>query len=273
MTKKNSIGFVCAHPVPILLQNVNSFTLGARSVNPKVKVHVVWTNSWSDPATEAEATKGLIESGVDVLGSVLDSPLVVAKTAEQNHIWLIGSQSDLRTVAPTTWLTGSRWNWNGSYLKIVKSVLDGSWQPAIQWLGMKEGAVELCPIGTTVPRSVAREATSAAEQIKQGTKVIFKGPLKDRDGKLRLAAGQIADAKWLSEMDFFVEGVDGTLVLPKVVVGFAKGIEQKLLLVGRQLAGGKEVFHLLDHRPVFLGDTLGKRDGLVRLALVWLFFK
>ena len=211
MTKKNSIGFVCAHPVPILLQNVNSFTLGARSVNPKVKVHVVWTNSWSDPATEAEATKGLIESGVDVLGSVLDSPLVVAKTAEQNHIWLIGSQSDLRTVAPTTWLTGSRWNWNGSYLKIVKSVLDGSWQPAIQWLGMKEGAVELCPIGTTVPRSVAREATSAAEQIKQGTKVIFKGPLKDRDGKLRLAAGQIADAKWLSEMDFFVEGVDGTL--------------------------------------------------------------
>src|SRR3990167_7091629 len=103
MTKKNSIGFVCAHPVPILLQDINAFTLGARSVNPKAKVHVVWTNSWSDPPTEAEAAKGLIDSGVDVLGCVLDSPLTVAKTAEQNHIMFVGSQADLQKIAPNSW--------------------------------------------------------------------------------------------------------------------------------------------------------------------------
>jgi basic membrane protein A len=102
MTKKNSIGFVCAHPVPLLLQNINSFTLGVRSVNPKAKVHVIWTNSWSDPPTEAEACKSLIDSGVDVLGCVLDSPLTVAKTGEQNHIMVFGTQADLQKFAPNS---------------------------------------------------------------------------------------------------------------------------------------------------------------------------
>ena len=211
MTKKNSIGFVCAHPVPVLLQNINAFTLGARSVNPKVKVHVVWTNSWSDPPTEAEATKGLIESGVDILGCVLDSPLTVAKTAEQNHIMVVGTQADLQKIAPNFWLTGSRWNWDMTYYKIAKSVQDGTWKPETRWLGMKDGAVELCSFGKLVPQPLQKEAASAAEQIKQGKRIIFRGPLKDRDGKQRLSAGQVADPDALSEMGWFVEGIDGTL--------------------------------------------------------------
>lgn len=167
MTKKNKIGFVCAHPVPVLIQNINAFTLGARSVNPKAKVHVVWTNSWTDPPTEAEATKGLIESGVDVLGCVLDSPLTVAKTAELNHIMVVGTQADLQNIAPNFWLTGSRWNWDMTYYKIAKSVQDGTWTPETHWLGMKDGAVELCSFGKLVPEPLQKEAASAAEQIRQ----------------------------------------------------------------------------------------------------------
>lgn len=211
MTKKNSIGFVCAHPVPILLQNINSFTLGVHSVNPKAKVHVVWTNSWSDPATEAEACKGLIESGVDVLGCILDSPLTVAKTGERNGVMVVGSQADLQKFAPNNWLTGSRWNWNNAYLKMTKSVMDGTWKPESLWLGMKDGAVELCSFGKKVPPALQKQTQAVTEQIKQGKKVIFTGPLKDREGKQRLTAGQTADGKWLSQMDFFVEGVEGTL--------------------------------------------------------------
>lgn len=211
MTRKNNIGFVCAHPVPILLQNINAFTLGARSVNPKVKVHVVWTNSWSDPPTEAEAAKGLIESGVDVLGCVLDSPLTVAKTAEKNNIMVVGTQADLKDVAPKSWLTGSRWNWDQTYCKIAKAVQDQNWKNDTYWMGMKDGAVELSSINPVVPKAVKEQATTVATQIKQGKKAIFVGPLKDRDGKQRLAAGQSADLKWLSAMDWFVEGVDATL--------------------------------------------------------------
>ncbi len=211
MTKKNSIGFVCAHPVPLLIQNINAFTLGARSVNPKVKVRVVWTNSWSDPATEAEATKGLIDSGVDMLGCVLDSPLTVAKTAEKNHIMFFGTQADLHEIAPNYWLTGSRFNWDRTYFNIAKAVQDRTWKPTAQMLGMKEGAVELCSFGKLVPTALQKQATASAEQVKQGKKIIFLGPLKDREGKHRLAAGQAADPKLMSEMNWFVEGVDGTL--------------------------------------------------------------
>lgn len=211
MTKKNSIGLVCAHPIPVVLQDINAFALGARSVNPQVKIHVVWTNSWSDPLTEAEATKGLIESGVDILGSVLDSPLTVTRTAEQNKVMVVGTQTDIQEMAPTTWLAGSRWNWGSTYQKIAKSVQDKTWQSKSSHLGMKEGAVELCSFGKLVPPAVKNQALAAAEQIKQGKKVIFAGPLSDRDGKLRLSAGQTADAKLLSEMDWFVPGVYGTL--------------------------------------------------------------
>lgn len=211
MTKTNKIGFVCAHPVPVLLQNINAFTLGARSVNPKATVKVVWTNSWSDPATEAEATKGLIESGVDILGCVLDSPLTVARAGEAHHIMVVGTQADLQKVAPTQWLVGSRWNWDNTYLKIAKSVQAKSWKKETLWLGMKDGAVEMCPFGKLVPKPVQDHAKVVADQIKAGKKIIFSGPIKDRDGKLRIAAGQVADAKQLSEMDWLVPGVEATL--------------------------------------------------------------
>jgi len=211
MTRKNSIGFVCAHPVAVLLQDINAFTLGARSVNPKVKVHVVWTNSWSDPPTEAEATKGLIDSGVDIVGCILDSPLTVAKAAERNHVMVFGTQADVHKFAPNYWLSGTAFNWNTTYLKIAKSVQERTWKPDTHWLGMKDGAVELCSFGKLVPNDLQKQATAAAEQVKQGKKIIFLGPLKDREGRQRLAVGQAADAKSLSEMDWFVEGVDGTL--------------------------------------------------------------
>ena len=213
MTKKNQIGLVCAHPVPTLLQDINAFTLGARSVNPKVKVHVVWTNSWSDPPTEAEATKGLIEQGMDVIGCILDGPLTVTQAAEKNHVMVFGAQADLNKFAPEGWLTGSRWNWTNIYLQIAKSVQEGTWKKECYWLGMKDNAVDLCSFGKLVPREVQIEAISVAAKIKNGKFMIFKGPLKDRDGKIRLAAGKLPDAQWLSQMNFFVDGVEGNLTV------------------------------------------------------------
>lgn len=105
MTKTNNLGFIAAHPIPQVLQNVNAFTLGVRSINPKAKVHVVWTNSWSDPATEAEAAKGLIESGADTLTMHLDSPLTVVQTAEKYGVMTVGYHADLQKFAPKGWLS------------------------------------------------------------------------------------------------------------------------------------------------------------------------
>jgi basic membrane protein A len=211
MTKKNNVGFVAAHPVPIILQYINAFTLGAHSVNPKVTVHVTWTNSWSDPPTEAEAAKGLIEAGADVIGVVQDSPTAVVQTAEKEGAYSIGNHADLNKFAPKGWLTGGKWNWGPYYVKVANSVIANTWKPASDSLGMKDGAIELSSFGPSVPKSVQQEATAARKKIVQGELIIFKGPLKDRDGKTRLNEGQKADLKCLSEMDWFVPGVEGAL--------------------------------------------------------------
>jgi basic membrane protein A and related proteins len=211
MTKKNNIGFVCAHPIPTILQDINAFTLGARSVNPKVQVHIIWTNAWSDPPTEAESTKSLIESGADIIGCILDSPLTVTKIAEENHVMLVGTEADLQKLAPNSWLAGSRWNWGPAYCDIVNSIRGGTWKPECHWLGIKDGAVQMCSFNNKVPKALQQQALTVAEQIKQGKKIIFKGPLKDQNGKERLKAGQLATPEWLSQMNWFVEGVDATL--------------------------------------------------------------
>lgn len=211
MTKSNVIGFIGGHPVPPLIQLINAFTLGAHSVNPKVKVRVVWINTWADPPTEAEAAKGLLDIGADVLVSNLDSSKTVSEAAEGRGAFSVGTHADLCKIASKGWLTGASWNWGPLYLKIAKSVSDGSWKPGSYLFGMKEGYVTLSSIGPAVPKPVRQEALALEQRIKRGQFIVFQGPLKDRDGKERLSRGQTAEPKWLSEMNWFVAGVEGTL--------------------------------------------------------------
>ncbi len=211
MTKTNKLGFIAGHPVPNLLQNINAFTLGARSVNPNVKVHVVWTNSWSDPAVEAESAHSLIEHGIDVLGSALDNPLTVLKTAQRSHVMVFGTYADMQREIPEYWTTGSCWNWDKPYLEITKSVENGTWRPGARWYGIKDGAVALASFGKIVPKDVKEQALAENAKVQSGKKIIFQGPIEDREGVMRLTNGQIASEKSLSEMDWFVKGVEGAL--------------------------------------------------------------
>jgi len=213
LTKTNDLGFIGAHPVPPVIQDVNAFTLGARSVNPKVKVHVVWTNSWSDPASESEAAQGLIEQHVDVLAMHIDSPIVVAQVAEKNGIYCVGFHADLRKYAPKGFLTGQAWNWGPLYVKVAQSIIDKSWKSADTTYHMKDGYSTLAPFGKAVPVSMQEDALKLKKKIEDGTYVVFQGPLTDRDGKERLPAGAKPDPAFLNRMDFFVPGVVG--VLPK----------------------------------------------------------
>jgi basic membrane protein A and related proteins len=211
MTKCNKIGYVASHPVPPLLINLNAFTLGARSVNPKAEVHVVWTNSWADPATEAEAARGLIDQGVDVLAAHLDSALTVVQIAEKNHLYSVGYHADIHHLAPQGWLTGQRWNWGPHYVNIVQSVLNHTWRGGNDLATSQENCSELSSIGNEIPAAVKREALDLWAKIKAGKFIIFRGPLKDRDGKIVIPAGKTLDDALLSKTDWLVPGVYGNL--------------------------------------------------------------
>jgi basic membrane protein A len=211
MTKTNKLGFIASHPVPVLLQAINAFTMGARSVNPKAVAKVVWINSWSDPPAEVEAFKGLAESGVDVVANYQDNQTAILRTAEGLGIYAVGCWSDAHDLAPKEWLTGGCLDWGPLYVKITKSVMDHTWKSCSFTCGMEGGYIKLSSIGSAVPPTVKKEALALEQDMKSGKFAIYKGPLKDREGRERLRAGQKADMKWLASVDFFVDGVEGSL--------------------------------------------------------------
>ncbi len=211
MTKVNKIGYIGAHPVPPLLVNLNAFTLGVHAVNPKAKIIMLWTNSWHDPALEVEAVNSLTETGADIVFANLDSPVSVLQAAERKHLYSVACPADLNNLASTGWLTGAKWNWGPLYVKIIRSILDNTWQRADSRYDAKEGYVQLSLFGSVVPKAVQKNALEIFEELKTGKSIVFKGPIRDREGVLKIPAGQIADAKYLAQIDWVVSGVQGAL--------------------------------------------------------------
>ena len=80
MTKSETLGFVGSFPIPEVVRNINAFTLGARSVNPKIKTKVIWVNTWYDPAKERQAAETLVAQGADVMCQNTDSPAMSRTT-------------------------------------------------------------------------------------------------------------------------------------------------------------------------------------------------
>jgi len=210
MTKSNVLGYVAAFPIPEVLQGINAFAKGARSVNPKAEVRVIWTNSWYDPGKEREAANTLISQGADVLTHHTDSTAVV-QTAEEKGKYAFGYHSDMSKYGPKAHLTASTHNWADFYTKTVGDVLAGSWKTTHVWGGMKEGMVKLAPLNPAIPADVKAMVATLEGDIKSGKLHPFAGPLKDQDGKERVAAGKSPSDEELGKMDYYVEGVASKL--------------------------------------------------------------
>jgi basic membrane protein A len=210
VTKKNLLGFVGAFPIPEVIYNINAFTLGAQSVNPKVKVSVVWTNTWFDPTTERQAAISLLDKGADVLLAYQDSPATLQAAAERGAL-AGGNDSDMTKYAPKSYLTNAVWNWGPYYVRAVQAVKDGTWKSE-QYLGsMADGTVTLAPLGESVPAAVKALVAAAQDKIVKGQFTVFTGPLKDQSGAVKVAAGTaMTDAEVLS-MNWFVAGIDGKI--------------------------------------------------------------
>ncbi|MFG6490230.1 BMP family ABC transporter substrate-binding protein [Roseateles sp. BYS78W] len=208
MTKTNTIGVVGSIPIPEVIRNINSFTLGAQSVNPKIKTKVVWVNEWFDPPKETEAATALINGGADVLMQNTDSAAVL-KTAEEKGKRAFGWDSDMKAYGPKAHLGSAVINWAPYYIKATHDALDGSWATGKAWWGVKEGAIDIVSIADDVPA----EAKAKVEQVKAGLKdgsfSIWKGPIVDNTGKEVLAKDAIADDAFLGGIKFFVKGVEG----------------------------------------------------------------
>jgi len=208
MTKTNTLGFVGSFPIPEVLRNINAFTLGAQSVNPKIKTKVVWVNTWFDPPKESEAAQSLINQKADVLLQNTDSTAVL-QTAEKNGKYAFGWDSDMSTFGPKAHLGSAIVNWAPYYIKAVEELKAGTWKTERTVWGVKEGLNDLIKIADVVPEDAKKRVEEIKAGMKDGSFEVFTGPIVDNTGKERLAKDAKGDQAWRDKIDFYVKGVEG----------------------------------------------------------------
>ena len=208
MSKTGTLGVVASVPIPEVVRNINSFTLGAQTSNPKIKTKVVWVNEWFNPPKETEAATSLINGGADVLFQNTDSPAVL-KTAQDKGKRAFGWDSDMTAYGPKAHLASAVINWTPYYIKATKDALEGTWTTGGVWWGVKEGAIDLVSVAEDVPAETKAKVDEVRAGLKAGTFSIWKGPLVDNTGKTILKDGEVADDKFLSGVMFYVKGVEG----------------------------------------------------------------
>ena len=212
MTQTGVAGYVAGFPIPEVLQGINAFTLGMRSVNPKAQVKVVWLNAWFDPPREREAAMTLFNQNADVMAFHTGSTAVMAAAQERGKM-AVAYHSDMRAVAPDAQIVAVTHQWGGYYTERAKAVLDGSWKSGKVWGGVKEGLIRVGDFGPRVPKAVQDEVQARQKDIAAGKLHPFRAAanVRDNQGQVVIAKGSVLRDEQILQMNWLVEGVQGHL--------------------------------------------------------------
>ena len=210
MSQSNILGYVAAHPIPEVIRGLNAFALGAQSVNPDIKVHVVWTQTWYDPAKEREAAESLLDIGADVIAQHQDTP-APQQAAEKRGHYSVGYNSDMSSFAPKAHLTAPVWHWEVVYEKVVEQVHTGTWSSSQYWGGLADGVVGLAPYSDLVPQDVRDLVEAKKAEIVSGAWDVFTGPINNQAGEVWVPEGEVMSDGDMLGMTDLVRGVVGTI--------------------------------------------------------------
>ncbi|MCA0212225.1 MAG: BMP family ABC transporter substrate-binding protein [Proteobacteria bacterium] len=208
MTKTNVAGYVAGFAIPEVLQGINAFALGLRSVNPKAQVKVVWLNAWFDPPRERDAAMSLFNQDVDVIAFHTGSTAVMAAAQERGKM-AVAYHSDMRKAGPDAQIVAVTHQWGAYYTQRTRAVLDGTWKSGNVWGGVKEGMIRVSDFGPKVPKTVQDEVLARQKDIAAGKLHPFRGPIADNEGKTVVPAGAVMTDPQILSMNFLVSGVQG----------------------------------------------------------------
>jgi len=207
MSKVGVLGYIASFPIPEVISGINATMLGAQTVNPNIKVKIIWVNTWFDPGKEADAAKALADQGADVLMQHTDSPAAM-QIAAQRGIYAFGQDSDMTKFGPKSQLTSIIDNWAPYYIQRAKDMIDGTWKSTDTWGGLNSSLVVMAPYAN-MPDDVKKLAMDTEAAIKGGTLHPFKCPITDQDGKtVECKGGSNLDDGQILSMNFYVKGVD-----------------------------------------------------------------
>jgi simple sugar transport system substrate-binding protein len=203
---------VAGFPIPEVLQGINAFTLGMRSVDPKARVLVVWLDAWFDPPRERDAAMTLFNQDVDVIAFHTGSTAVMAAAQERGKM-AVAYHSDMRKVAPDAQIVAVTHQWGRYYTQRAQAVLDGTWKPVSVWGGVREGMIRVGDFGPKVPKAVQDEVLARQQDIASGKLQVFRAAqdVRDNEGKMVIAKGTGLRDDQILMMDWLVEGVQGRI--------------------------------------------------------------
>jgi basic membrane protein A len=210
MTQTGVAGYVAGFPIPEVLQGINAFTLGMRSVNPKAQVKVVWLNAWFDPPKERDAAMALFNQNVDVIAFHTGSTAVMTAAQERGKL-AVAYHSDMRKVAPDAQIVAVTHQWGDYYTRRIRAVVDGTWTSGKVWGGVKEGMIRVGDFGSKVPKAVQAEVLARQKDIASGRLKPFSGPIVDNEGREVVPKGQAMTDEQILTMNFLVSGVQGRI--------------------------------------------------------------
>lgn len=210
LTEKAEMGYVGAFPIPEVIYSINAFTLAAQAINPDAKVSVVWSNTWFDPTAERQAAETLLDQGIDLLANYQDSPAGIQAAAERG-VWGMGNDADMSEYAPETYITNPVIHWGDYYVSTIQSWVDGTWKSGAYLGGLSEGMADIAPFGKNVPAEVQAKVEEVRKSILSGDTEIFKGPIYDNKGELRVAEGESLSIEEILSMNWLVKGVTGSI--------------------------------------------------------------
>ena len=209
MSKSGVAGYIASFPIPEVVRGINSFLLGAQTINPDFKLKVIWVSTWFDPGKEADAAKVLIGQGADIISQHTDStaPLQIA---EEQGVIGFGQASDMHEFAPNAQLTAIIDEWAPYYVVRTRAVLDGTWESTDTWDGIAPGMVRMSDY-QNMPAEVAAKARATEAMIASGELHPFKGPIYNQEGSMVIGEGEVLDDGTLLGMNWYVQGVDDKL--------------------------------------------------------------
>jgi basic membrane protein A len=211
MTKSNTLGFIGSFPIPSVVRNVDSMTLGAQSVNPKIKTKAIWVNTWYDPGKERQAADTLIAQGADNVAQNTDSPASI-QAAQEKGTYAFSIDADMSSFGKKAQLSGTTEDWSGYYIEETKKVMDGSWtgNRHTRW-GIKEGMVVMAPLNPDIPPAAVKVFEEKKAAIVSGALNPFAGPIKDNSGKEMVAAGAVMPDATFGSLNWYVDGIEGSI--------------------------------------------------------------
>jgi len=210
MTKSNILGYVAAFPIPEVLQGINAFIKGARSVNPEAELRVIWVNSWYDPGKERQAAITLISQGADMVTHHTDSTAVV-QAAEEEGVYAFGYHSDMSKYGPRAHLTATTHLWGDYYVQTIKQVQEGTWAPVSVWGGYPRGMIKLAPLNDVIPEALQNRISTMESQLRERTLHPFAGPVVDQSGTVIIPEGKNMTDDELNKMNYYLQGVVSTI--------------------------------------------------------------